>query len=218
VATTSLVVYTCNHDQIGNRAIGDRPSHYLNPGQLAVKAALVLTSPFTPMLFMGEEWAASTPFQFFTSHPEPELGEATANGRKAEFAEHGWDAADVPDPQDPETFSRSKLNWDELAERPHAAILGFYRDLITLRKGQLEYSDDNFDSLAIDFDDSNTWFATHRGAVSTIVTLTESPAEPPFSGTVLLAFENGASDGIEPGRKVTSPTLAGHSVLIIRRD
>ena len=218
VVTTSLVVYTCNHDQIGNRAIGDRPSHYLDPGQLAVKAALVLTSPFTPMLFMGEEWAASTPFQFFTSHPEPELGEATANGRKAEFAEHGWDAADVPDPQDPETFSRSKLNWDELAEQPHAALLGFYRDLITLRKSQLEYSDDDFDSVAIDFDESNTWFAMHRGALSTIVTLTEAPAEPPFSGTVLLAFENGVSDGIEPGRNVTLPTLAGHSVLIIRRD
>ena len=66
------------------------------------------------MLFMGEEWGASTPWQFFTSHPEPELGKATAEGRIGEFAEHGWDADVVPDPQDPETFTRSKLDWSEL--------------------------------------------------------------------------------------------------------
>src|SRR5690606_23703111 len=110
---SALLAYTCTHDQIGNRAIGDRPSAYLTPGQLAIKAALVLLSPYTPMLFMGEEWGATTPFQFFTSHPEPELGEATAKGRKAEFAAHGWNSDDIPDPQDPQTFLRSKLDWDE---------------------------------------------------------------------------------------------------------
>lgn len=207
-AATSLVVYTCNHDQIGNRAIGDRPSAYLTPGQLAVKAALVLTSPFTPMLFMGEEWAASTPFQFFTSHPEPELGEATANGRKAEFAEHGWDADDVPDPQDPQTFERSKLRWAELDEPQHAATLDFYRALIALRKTEPEYSDDDFDSVAIDFDPEGTWFATHRGALTTIVTLTEQRVATPFPGEVLLAWEQPADDG----------TIAGHNAVIVRRS
>ena len=106
--------YLQDHDQIGNRAVGDRISATLSPGLLAVGATLVLTSPFTPMLFMGEEWGASTPWQFFTSHPEPELGKATAEGRIGEFAEHGWDADVVPDPQDPETFTRSKLDWSEL--------------------------------------------------------------------------------------------------------
>ena len=113
--------YLQDHDQIGNRAVGDRISATLSPGLLAVGATLVLTSPFTPMLFMGEEWGASTPWQFFTSHPEPELGKATAEGRIGEFAEHGWDADVVPDPQDPETFTRSKLDWSELAREPHAA-------------------------------------------------------------------------------------------------
>ncbi|PYE15823.1 maltooligosyl trehalose hydrolase [Williamsia limnetica] len=207
VTTTSLVVYTCNHDQIGNRAVGDRPSAYLTPGQLAAKAALVLTSPFTPMLFMGEEWAATSPFQFFTSHPEPELGEATANGRKAEFAEHGWDAAEIPDPQDPETFERSKLRWAEIEEAGHARVLDFYRALITLRKEVPELSDDDFASVAIDFDADNTWFAMHRGALTTIVTLTETSVATPFSGEVLVAWEPPSDDGI----------LSGHNAVVLRR-
>ncbi len=113
IPATRLLAYTCTHDQVGNRAVGDRPSQNLDTGQLAIKAALVLGSPYTAMLFMGEEWASTRPFQFFSSHPEPELARATAEGRKAEFAEHGWDADAVPDPQDPQTFLRSKLDWDE---------------------------------------------------------------------------------------------------------
>ena len=82
-------------------------------------ALLTLASPFTPMLFQGEEWAASTPFQFFTSHPEPELGEATAAGRITEFEQIGWDPAVVPDPQDPATLERSKLDWSEAEDGMH---------------------------------------------------------------------------------------------------
>ncbi len=93
VPASSLLAYTCTHDQVGNRARGDRPGGYLDRGQLAVKAALVLTSPYTPMLFMGEEWGASTPFQYFTSHSEPELATAVVEGRRREFGEHGWDAS-----------------------------------------------------------------------------------------------------------------------------
>ncbi len=93
-----MTAYTCTHDQVGNRATGDRPSQNLDYGQLAIKAALALGSPpYTAMLFfMGEEWAASSPFQFFSSHTEPELAKATAEGRKAEFADHGWDATTSP--------------------------------------------------------------------------------------------------------------------------
>ena len=105
IPATRLLAYTCTHDQVGNRALGDRPSQNLTVGQLAIKAALVLGSPYTTMLFMGEEWGASTPFQFFSSHPEPELARATAEGRKAEFAGHGWDADDIPDPAGPADVS-----------------------------------------------------------------------------------------------------------------
>ena len=105
------------------------------------------------MLFMGEEWGASTPFQFFSSHPEPELARATAEGRKAEFAEHGWDADDIPDPQDPQTFQRSKLNWDEVDTGEHARLLRLYRDLIALRRNEPDLADPWLEHLAVDYDE-----------------------------------------------------------------
>ena len=129
-----LVVCSQNHDQIGNRAVGDRLTDTLDDDQLACAALLTMTGPFTPMLFQGEEWAASTPFQFFTSHPEPELGKATADGRIAEFERMGWDPAVVPDPQDPETFRRSQLDWSELDTSRHARLLDVYRRLAVLRR------------------------------------------------------------------------------------
>ena len=122
--TWRLVVCSQNHDQVGNRAVGDRVTEALDDDQLACAALLTLCGPFTPMLFQGEEWAASTPFQFFTSHPEEELGRATAEGRIAEFARHGWDPDAVPDPQDPATFERSKLDWSELDVGPRPADAG----------------------------------------------------------------------------------------------
>jgi maltooligosyltrehalose trehalohydrolase len=118
-----LVVSTQNHDQIGNRAAGDRLSASLSTDRLAVGAMLLLTSPFTPMLFMGEEWGASTPWQFFTAFEDQALGRATAEGRIGEFARMGWDPDLVPDPQDPATFLRSKLDWAELRIGDHARLL-----------------------------------------------------------------------------------------------
>ena len=109
-----FVVALQNHDQIGNRATGDRLTATLSPGRLAAGAALLLTSAYTPMLFMGEEWAASTPWQFFTSFEDPELGEAVRKGRRSEFSRHGWREDEVPDPQDPATRDRSVLDWSEL--------------------------------------------------------------------------------------------------------
>ena len=132
--TWRLVVSSQNHDQVGNRAVGDRVTEALDDDQLACAALLTLCGPFTPMLFQGEEWAASTPFQFFTSHPEAELGRATAEGRIAEFARHGWDPEVVPDPQDPATFERSKLDWTELGSDRGVRMLAVYRDLARLRR------------------------------------------------------------------------------------
>ena len=141
IPATRLLAYTCTHDQVGNRALGDRPSQNLTYGQLAVKAALVLGSPYTAMLFMGEEWGASTPFQFFSSHPEPELARATAEGRKKEFADHGWDADEIPDPQDPQTFQRSKLDWTEPDAGERARLRRVYQDLIALRRSETDLAD-----------------------------------------------------------------------------
>ncbi|OUS96590.1 malto-oligosyltrehalose trehalohydrolase [Rhodococcus sp. NCIMB 12038] len=210
IPASSLVTYTCTHDQIGNRAIGDRPGTYLDSGQLAVKAALVLCSPFTPMLFMGEEWGASTPFQFFTSHPEPELARATAEGRKAEFAEHGWSTDDVPDPQDPETFERSKLDWDELVRDPHARLLECYRSLLRLRRERTELTDPWLANLSVDYDEAQQWIVVHRGALRLACNLSAEPVTVPVGGSPVLWWEPPTQD--ETG---SATVLPGHSFVLL---
>ena len=208
IPATRLLAYTMTHDQVGNRAVGDRPSQNLTVGQLAVKAALALGSPYTAMLFMGEEWGSTSPFQFFSSHPEPELARATAEGRKAEFAEHGWDADEVPDPQDPQTFERSKLNWDEVGDGEHARLRALYRGLIALRRDEPDFADPWLDHLAIDYDEAARWIVLRRGAFAIACNLGTEPVTVPVSGAVVLASS-------EPTvGKVTE--LPGHSFAILR--
>ncbi len=126
------ITYTTTHDQTGNRALGDRPSQNLSAEQLRLKAALVLLSPYVPMLFMGEEFAAQSPFPFFCSHESAGLNQATSQGRLEEFAQHGWKPEEVPDPADPATFESARLNWD--FDQDQEAMLSTYRELIALRK------------------------------------------------------------------------------------
>jgi maltooligosyltrehalose trehalohydrolase len=209
IPATRLLAYTCTHDQVGNRALGDRPSQSLDGGQLAIKAALVLGSPYTAMLFMGEEWGASTPFQFFSSHPEPELARATAEGRKAEFAEHGWDADDIPDPQDPQTFQRSKLNWDEAGVGEHARLLELYRELIALRRDDPDVADPWLAHLTIDYDEDQRWIVMRRDRLAIACNLGTEPATVPVSGEVVLAWG-------EPVVIADSTVLEGRSFAILR--
>ncbi|MDN3494529.1 malto-oligosyltrehalose trehalohydrolase [Planococcus sp. APC 4015] len=169
IPTSRLVTFGQDHDQIGNRAAGDRLSQSLDDGGLAIAAVLTVLTPFTPMLFMGEEWAASTPWQFFTSHPEPELGRATAEGRIAEFEAMGWDESVVPDPQDPQTFLRSKLVWDERDTGRHARLLALYRALIALRSEVAALTDPSFASVQASADEDERWFRLRRGAVEILV-------------------------------------------------
>jgi maltooligosyltrehalose trehalohydrolase len=209
IPATGLLAYTCTHDQVGNRALGDRPSQYLSAGQLAVKAALVFMSPYTAMLFMGEEWGASTPFQYFSSHPEPELARATAEGRKREFAEHGWDADEIPDPQSPATFRRSKLNWAEIDSGGHARLHRLYRDLIALRHAEADLADPWLDHLSIDYDEDAHWIVMHRGRLAIACNLGAEPVRVPALGEVLLAWS-------EPAPADDHTVLAGHSFAILR--
>ncbi len=129
-----FVVYSQNHDQVGNRAAGERLSHLVSSGRAHMAAALTLLSPMIPLLFQGEEWAASTPFQYFTDHGDTSLGTAVTSGRRQEFRSFGWPPESVPDPQDLATFERSQLQWDECGDRDHAAMLDWYRSLIAVRK------------------------------------------------------------------------------------
>ncbi|KUM09647.1 malto-oligosyltrehalose trehalohydrolase [Mycolicibacterium neoaurum] len=207
VPATRLVAYTLTHDQVGNRAVGDRPSQNLTPGQLAVKAALALGSPYTAMLFMGEEWGAGSPFQFFSSHPEPELARATAEGRKAEFAAHGWDADEIPDPQDPATFERSKLNWDEVDQGVHARLRETYRGLIALRRNEPDFADPWLTRLRIDYDESARWIVMYRGTFAVICNLGEAAVTVPVDGEVVLAWEPPSSSG-DGGTEIPAQSFA----------
>jgi len=171
-----FVSYLQNHDQVGNRATGDRISATLSPGLLACGAALVLCTPYTPMIFMGEEWGAATPFQFFSFMPDPQLRDAVRRGRYAEFAEHGWNETDVPDPNDEATFQRSKLDWSEPEKQPHADVLRIYRELIALRRRHPELSNPRLDTLTIDVDDQARTLVLHRGALRVVVNLGAQPA------------------------------------------
>jgi maltooligosyltrehalose trehalohydrolase len=209
IPATRLLAYTLTHDQVGNRAIGDRPSQNLSFGQLAVKAALVLGSPYTAMLFMGEEWGSSSPFQFFSSHTEPELARATAEGRKAEFAEHGWDADEIPDPQDPETFERSKLNWDEIDDSDHARLRHVYQSLIALWHTEPDMADPWLDHMTVDYDEDQRWIVMHRGSVAVACNLGTEAVEVPVAGEVVLAWD-------DPVVGVETTELQAHSFAILR--
>lgn len=160
---TSFLAYLQNHDQIGNRATGDRISATVSPGLIACGAAIVLLGPYTPMLFMGEEWAASTPWQFFASFPDPDLAEAVRNGRRKEFGRHGWGESEVPDPMDVATFERSRLDWSELDDPDHADILELHRSLIALRREHPELSDPSLTDFRVDVADDDSWLVMHRG-------------------------------------------------------
>ena len=181
--------YLQDHDQVGNRATGDRISAGLVPGLVKIGAGLVLTSPFTPMLFMGEEWAAATPWQYFTDHTDPELARAVAAGRRAEFAAFGWGPADVPDPQDEATFYRSKLDWAELDEAAHRGILAWYRELIALRRAWPDLTDPRLDRVQADYDESRRWLVLSRGRLRVVVNLSEQAQRLPLGrpGTAVLA-------------------------------
>jgi maltooligosyltrehalose trehalohydrolase len=151
-SASAFVFGVQNHDQVGNRALGERLSHLVGPGEYAVAVGLLLLSPETPLLFMGQEFAASAPFQYFTDH-EPELGRLVTEGRRKEFA--GFSAfqdparrALIPDPQAEATFRRSKLDFTE--RRSHAGILRLHRALLALRRTDPVFAAAGRDRLRVD--------------------------------------------------------------------
>lgn len=158
-----FVVSLQTHDQVGNRATGDRLSATLSPGALACGAALLLTGPCTPMLFMGEEWGASSPWQYFTDHTDRSIAAAVRRGRRDEFEAHGWERADVPDPQADRTAERSRLRWDERLDEPHARLLEWYRDLIMLRRLRPDLRDPRLDRVRVEHDEQARTVLMHRG-------------------------------------------------------
>jgi maltooligosyltrehalose trehalohydrolase len=170
-----FLIYAQNHDQIGNRATGDRLAATLSPDLLGCAAAIVLCSPYTPMIFMGEEWGSRGPWQFFASFPDPELADAVRTGRRREFADHGWAESEVPDPMSPDTVAASRLRWPELDTPEHAELFETYRTLIALRRNLPDLTDPRLSTLDVTYDETDRWLILHRGTLRLAVNLAAEP-------------------------------------------
>lgn len=162
VPRSRFLGYIQNHDQVGNRAHGERIAHLVGPGRAKIAAALVLTAPFVPLIFQGEEFAASAPFQYFTDYEDPEMGRAVSEGRKKEFAAFGWDPERIPDPQAESTFCACRLDWTEVDRPPHSSLLQWYKALIRLRRSLRDLSAGR---AGVRFDEDAGWLVLHRGRV-----------------------------------------------------
>jgi maltooligosyltrehalose trehalohydrolase len=180
-----------NHDQVGNRALGDRLGEAVTSEAQRVLAGLLLMGPGTPLLFMGQEWNASAPFQYFTDHGE-ELGRAVTEGRRKEFSGFSaFSGASIPDPQAESTFLRSKLDWSELAQPGHREMLAWYRALLALRHthpGFIRPRDDSFRAFA---PDENSLRFEYRGQERAliVVALFEGKTTQEVNGLLLLSSE-----------------------------
>jgi maltooligosyltrehalose trehalohydrolase len=189
LAGSSFVVFLQNHDQVGNRAHGDRLSSLVGTDLLKVGAALLVLSPYVPMLFQGEEWGASSPFLYFTDHHDPELGRAVSEGRRREHRVSPGE--EVPDPQALSSFLRSKLDWSELSSEPHRSLFAWYRRLLSLRRSEADFSTLDRAAVSTDFDEADRWLVVRRGRFSVAANLGgEARAVPLGSwGNLVLASE-----------------------------
>ena len=214
-----------NHDQVGNRATGDRVEQIVGLDRAKVAAAQVFTAPFIPMIFQGEEFAASAPFQYFANHQDPELARAVSEGRKREFAAFGWSPDEIPDPEKRETFERSRLNWDELGWHEvhcgkHAEMLAWYKQLIQLRRSSPSLNDGDMGHVRVAFDETLRWLRMERGLVTVLCNLGDEAVEldNPAGLPLLLASRSDVRADVRAGeRKIALPPntlaiLSGESV------
>jgi len=189
-----FIAFLQNHDQLGNRARGDRISHLIDLDRTKIGAALILLSPYVPMLFQGEEWAASSPFQYFVDfNDDPELAAAVRKGRIQEFGSFGWSAGDVPDPTEESTYVNSRLKWDEIERPAHAEILEWHRALIRLRRELPALASGRLDRVDVRFDSQRSWLVLERDNVSVLCNLSAARQTIPLQSegrTVLLASKD----------------------------
>ena len=211
-----FVAFTQNHDQIGNRAVGERLEQLAGRRRAEVAAAVLLTGPFVPLLFQGEEWASTGPFQYMTDHADAELAEAVRSGRAREFGAFGWDPSDLPDPQDVATLERSRLDWDERSLAAHGAMLEWYRALLQLRRTEPDLRNDAPDSTTTRFDEDARWMVIGRNGFDVAITLGALRTTVPLPAAVrdvVLTNDAGAASALTD----SSITLAPDSVAILRR-
>ena len=183
ISSDHFVVSLQNHDQIGNRARGERISRLAGVRRSQAAAAIMLTTPYVPLLFMGEEWAATTPFLYFTDHTDPALARAVSEGRRYDFAAFGWHAEDVPDPQDPATFAASRLDWSELDRSPHRETFEWYRSLLRLRRDVAAIREVSRKETGVALDAGAGWISIVRGPVQVAANLGTAAANVPVEAT-----------------------------------
>ena len=193
---------------------GERLQHIAGTSRAKIATALVLTAPFVPMLFQGEEWAASTPFQYFTDHEDLELGRLVTEGRKKEFSAFGWKPEEVPDPQDKATFERSKLNWEEITQPEQAEMLGWYKKLIKLRQENPEITNGSFANVEVSYSEKAKWLVLHNGRILTAFSLAAKTAALPIppEAEILIASDNKTE--VQDGKLYLSPD----TVAILRTE
>lgn len=210
----SFVAFAQNHDQIGNRAQGDRVAASHSDGVLRISAALICLGPFIPLLFQGEEWGATSPFQYFTDHEDPALAEAVREGRRNEFVTFGWNPEQVPDPQAPETLERSRLVWDERSREPHAGLLTWYRELLRLRRDEPTLRNGDLGAVRVTFDEAARWLVLARGRFLIACNLAEHAQNVPVGAysdaAIVLASQ--------PGSTLTAGVVVApaESVVVVR--
>jgi maltooligosyltrehalose trehalohydrolase len=205
--------YIQNHDQVGNRALGERLHETVGFDRAMVAAALVLMSPFVPMIFQGEEWAASSPFQYFADHEDPQLARAVSEGRNKEFQAFGWKPESIPDPEKRETYLRSKLTWKEINEGQHARMQAWYRELISLRRSSPSLNDGEPGNAHVIYDEADRWLRLERGEIHVLCNLGQHDHQflPTAGSTLVLASRTGI--GIH-GSAVSVPP---DTVAIVKR-
>ncbi len=201
-----------NHDQVGNRAVGDRISQSAGINRAKIAASVVLLGPFIPMLFQGEEWATTSPFLYFADHQDPELARLVSEGRRHEFDAFGWDPFVIPDPENRESFMRSKLNWNELPEQVHADVFGWYGKLIKLRRSEPSLNNGEPGNTAVTFSEEQRWLCMQRGSIIVACNIAEKAQAVPIhgGGEIILAS---LKESVMAGDNITLPP---DSVVVIR--
>ena len=177
--------YIQNHDQVGNRAAGERLEHLVGMEASKVALGLVLTAPFVPMLWMGEEFAATAPFLYFADHEEEEMRRLVSEGRKRDFAAFGWDENEVPDPEDEGTFLRSKMDWSEVHEGKHEEMFTWVRNLIKFRRCTMDLNDGDFGHAEISCAQDGKSLTMQRGSVRVLMNLGDMQSVPLHADEVL---------------------------------
>jgi maltooligosyltrehalose trehalohydrolase len=209
-----FVGFIQNHDQIGNRAVGDRIGQSAGIDRAKIAAALVLLGAFIPMLFQGEEWAATSPFLYFADHADPELARQVSEGRRQEFKAFGWDPATIPDPEKRVSFERSKLQWGEPAEPAHAAMLDWYRELIRLRRSIASLNNGEPGNTKVTYSQEHRWLRVTRGSIEIVCNLAADSTLLPLTAGVRLILASRA--GIEVGKGTI--ILPPDAVAVLQAD